>query len=309
MAESNADVYASLGANPLVTTSGDVLAHEQNMLELNVQARDGDDAIDLNFDEPEDNNDDPYAFEDKFADEHDPNRMQVRISSDGEEQTVDGEVDDQAVEGQEGDSEFTPLGEPDDALVDAINKMADGNEGFEAVMQKAVENGLTEDAIAKINTEYLSGDGLSEASYEALAAAGYDRNFVNTYIAGQEAGIKDYVEKVWQYAGGQEKFQTLYAHLEATNAEAATALENALNSGDVATIKAIVNLAGASHTKKFGKPQERTITTQARPAPVVKQEEGYESQAAMIKDMSDPRYRHDSKFRAEVERKVGASRF
>ena len=309
MAESNADVYASLGANPLVTTSGNVLAHEQNMLELNVQARDGDDAIDLNFDEPEDNNDDPYAFEDKFADEQDPNRMQVRISSDGEEQTVDGEVDDQAVEGQEGDSEFTPLGEPDDALVDAINKMADSNEGFEAVMQKAVENGLTEDAITKINTEYLSGDGLSEASYEALAAAGYDRNFVNTYIAGQEAGIKDYVEKVWQYAGGQEKFQTLYAHLEATNAEAATALENALNSGDVATIKAIVNLAGASHTKKFGKPQERTMTTQARPAPVVKQEEGYESQAAMIKDMSDPRYRHDSKFRTEVERKVGASRF
>ena len=309
MAESNADVYASLGANPLVTTSGDVLAHEQNMLELNVQARDGDDAIDLNFDEPEDNNEDHYAFEDKFADEQDPNRMQVRISSDGEEQTVDGEVDDQAVEGQEGDSEFTPLGEPDDALVDAINKMADGNEGFEAVMQKAVENGLTEDAISKINTEYLSGDGLSEASYEALAAAGYDRNFVNTYIAGQEAGIKDYVEKVWQYAGGQEKFQTLYAHLEATNAEAAAALENALNSGDVATIKAIVNLAGASHTKKFGKPQARTMTTQARPAPVVKQEEGYESQAAMIKDMSDPRYRHDSKFRAEVERKVGASRF
>lgn len=45
MAESNADVYASFGVNSAVMSGGSVEEHEQNMLALDVAARDGDDAI------------------------------------------------------------------------------------------------------------------------------------------------------------------------------------------------------------------------------------------------------------------------
>ena len=53
MAESNADVYASFGVNSAVMSGGSVEEHEQNMLALDVAARDGDDAIELASDEAE----------------------------------------------------------------------------------------------------------------------------------------------------------------------------------------------------------------------------------------------------------------
>ena len=54
--ESNADVYASFGVNSAVLTGSTPEEHQENMLALDVAARDGDDAIELNT-----NSDDPYG--------------------------------------------------------------------------------------------------------------------------------------------------------------------------------------------------------------------------------------------------------
>ena len=43
--ESNADVYASFGVNSAVLTGSTPEEHQENMLALDVAARDGDDAI------------------------------------------------------------------------------------------------------------------------------------------------------------------------------------------------------------------------------------------------------------------------
>lgn len=79
---------------------------------------------------------------------------------------------------------------------------------------------------------------------------------------------------------------------------------------DLATIKAIINLAGESYTKKFGKPANRSVTKRATPVkPVARQKEGFTNQAEMIKAMSDPRYRSDAAYRQMVEQKVIDSSF
>lgn len=303
--ESNADVYASFGVNSAVMTGSSQEEHESNMLALDVAARDGDDAISVSDQEV-----DLYGNPDKFADPEDDSRMQVRIGEEASEE-ADGDPEEAGEDaGDNGESEeFTPLGDAPQDLTDVSTKIAQHEQGFNEMVSDALSRGLPQEVIDQINAEY-EGDGISEASYSELAKIGYSKSFVDSYISGQEALVNQYVAQVKAYAGGEERFAALHAHLKSTNPEAAQSFETALANRDLGTVKAIVNLAGQSFTKKFGKPAERSVTkraTQAAPAP--KKAEGFATRDEMIKAMSDPRYRHDSVYRREVEQKVIDSKF
>lgn len=290
--QSNADVYAELGANPDAVTGSELSDHDTSMLELDVETRDGDDRITLV------DNEDPYNTKDPFADpeEEDGTRNSLRISADGEE--APEETTDETQE------EFQAIGDAPSELTTASEQLGEHEAGFQEMVDAAAERGLAEDAITRIQNEY-QGDGLTKESYEELAAAGYSKSFVDSYIRGQEALVESYVKSVFDYAGGESQFNAIYAHLEATNAEAAQSLVGALESRDLATVKAIVNLAGASRSKTFGKPAARSVTTQAKQsAPVSNKVKGFESSTEMMAAMSDPRYKSDAKFRREVEIKT-----
>lgn len=316
--ESNADVYASFGVNSAVMTGSTPEEHQENMLALDVAARDGDDAIELNT-----NSDDPYGSDvDPFG-EPEEGRMQVRISADGDdpEESTEGE---EAGEEQQGDTEesqpeevtegepeeFKPIGETPADINEASQQLEEHEAGFNDMVATAIERGLSQDAVTRIQQEYQNEDSLSDESYKELAEAGYSKAFVDAYIRGQEALVNQYVDKVMDFVGGRERFQQVYGHMQTNNPEGAEALIKAFESRDVATMKTILNLAGQSRDKTFGKKAERTITKRATPAkPVARKAEGFESQAEMIKAMSDPRYRSDSKYRREVEQKVIDSKF
>lgn len=316
--ESNADVYASFGVNSAVMTGSTPEEHQENMLALDVAARDGDDAIELNT-----NSDDPYGSDvDPFG-EPEEGRMQVRISADGDdpEESTEGE---EVEEEQQGDTEesqleevtegepeeFKPIGETPADINEASQQLEEHEAGFNDMVATAIERGLSQDAVTRIQQEYQNEDSLSDESYKELADAGYSKAFVDAYIRGQEALVNQYVDKVMDFVGGRERFQQVYGHMQTNNPEGAEALIKAFESRDVATMKTILNLAGQSRDKTFGKKAERTITKRATPAkPVARKAEGFESQAEMIKAMSDPRYRSDSKYRREVEQKVIDSKF
>ncbi|WOL25657.1 hypothetical protein [Pectobacterium phage PcaP1EGY] len=310
--ESNADVYASFGVNSAVLTGSSPTEHEQNMLALDVSARDGDDAIVLDTT----TNDDPYGADfDKFAnpDALDDGKgfVQVRINSEGEQVELEGSAEGTQGEGTEGTAvEFAPLGETPQELTSASEQLSQHEQGFQAMIAQAVAHGLPQDSISRIQGEYES-DGISDQSYTELEAAGYTRAFVDSYIAGQEGLVNSYVNQVVAFAGGQDKFSAIHAHLIATNPEAAQTFETALGNRDMGMLKAIINLAGQSYTAKFGKPAQRSVTNRAIPAaPEAKAKvEGFSSQSEMIKAMSDSRYRTDAKFRSEVEQKVINSTF
>lgn len=314
--ESNADVYASFGVNSAVLTGSTPEEHQENMLALDVAARDGDDAIELNTD-----NDDPYGSDvDPFG-EQDEGRMQVRIAADGsddtegdepdsEEQQEDTENQPEGVTDDGEPEEFKPIGETPADINEASQQLEEHEAGFNDMVATAIERGLSQDAVTRIQQEYQNEDSLSEESYRELAEAGYSKAFVDAYIRGQEALVNQYVDKVMDFVGGRERFQQVYGHMQTNNPEGAEALIKAFESRDVATMKTILNLAGQSRDKTFGKKAERSIAKRATPAkPVARKAEGFESQAEMIKAMSDPRYRTDSKYRREVEQKVIDSKF
>ncbi|QOV06529.1 hypothetical protein IHDOLAGK_00245 [Klebsiella phage 066019] len=314
--ESNADVYASFGVNSAVLTGSTPEEHQENMLALDVAARDGDDAIELNT-----NSDDPYGSDvDPFG-EPEEGRMQVRISADGSDEQ-DGE-EGHGEEEQQGDEasqpeevtdgepeEFKPIGETPADINEASQQLEEHEAGFNDMVATAIERGLSQDAVTRIQQEYQNEDSLSDESYRELAEAGYSKAFVDAYIRGQEALVNQYVEKVMDFVGGRERFQQVYSHMQTNNPEGAEALIKAFESRDVATMKTILNLAGQSRDKTFGKKAERSIAKRATPAkPAPRKAVGFESQAEMIKAMSDPRYRTDSKYRREVEQKVIDSTF
>ena len=313
--ESNADVYASFGVNSAVLTGSTPEEHQENMLALDVAARDHDDAIELNT-----NSDDPYGSDvDPFG-EPEEGRMQVRISADGDdpEEEVVEEGEQQGDEGSQPEEvtdegepeEFKPIGETPADINEASQQLEEHEAGFNDMVATAIERGLSQDAVTRIQQEYQNEDSLSDESYRELAEAGYSKAFVDAYIRGQEALVNQYVEKVMDFVGGRERFQQVYSHMQTNNPEGAEALIKAFESRDVATMKTILNLAGQSRDKTFGKKAERSIAKRATPAkPAPRKAVGFESQAEMIKAMSDPRYRTDSKYRREVEQKVIDSTF
>lgn len=286
----SADVYASFGVSNAVMSSSDPVEHEQNMLALDVAARDGDASIDL-VEAPE---------EGQEEEQHEEEQEE-------EEQEEGEQTDNPDDQGQQEAGDFEPLGEPDAALTKASADIEEYATGFLELREQAMKAGLPTDVAARIETEYEADGHLSDDSYEKLAKAGFSKGFVNSFIQGQEALSQAFVSKIVDYAGGKEQFDRVINHLKANSPGTEQVLYDAIERQDLNAIRSVINLGMASQTKKFGKQPSRTLNRRnAAPAspssgPKV---QGFESQNDMVKAMSDPRYGRDMKYTAEVESKV-----
>lgn len=287
-------VYAEFGVSPNAITGSveDLNEHQKSMLEQDVAVRDGDDAI--TFKQLEAENEEA-AEEDENVDE-------------AEGDDTEGNDDESDTEGD--DQEFVELGETPKELTESVTALNENEAAFDDMVSAAVEAGkVTADDITAIKAEYASKGELSEASYAKLAEAGYTKRFVDSFVRGQEALAEQYAAGVVRYAGGAEQFNRILSHLESNDPSTREALEAAIVRKDIATTKALLNLAGKTLGKAVGVKPQRTITTQAKPvvAPKAPQTEAFSSKADMIKAMSDPRYLRDAKYTMEVRAKVAAS--
>lgn len=288
-------VYAEFGvsSNAITGSVEDLNEHQQSMLEKDVAVRDGDDAI--TFKQLE-------AEQQEEATEEDENVEETEEEEEVEE-TEDSEGQDQ---------EFVELGETPKELTESVTALDENEAAFDDMVSAAIEAGkVTADDITAIKAEYASKGELSEASYAKLAEAGYTKRFVDSFVRGQEALAEQYAAGVVRYAGGAEQFNRILSHLEANDKSTKEALESAIIRKDLATAKAILNLAGRNLGKTRGVAPQRTLTTQGKPAvaaPKV-QTEGFSSKADMIKAMSDPRYLRDAAYTNSVRTKVAASSF
>lgn len=296
--------YAQFGVHNAVLTGDTIEDHQQNMLELDVAARDGDDAITLHEDAG-------VQVTDLVDDElNTDDRIEINVPTDGEfnEQADQNEGDEVADEGEA--EAFEPLGDIPDELTQASNQISEYATGFEQMKAQAVERGLPADMAARVEAEYEADGVLSEESLVALEAAGFGRGFVNAYIQGQEAMAEAYVSKVMDFAGGKEAFNRVLSHMQANSPDALEALEDAIQRQDIKAVKTTINLAMASQTKKFGKAPGRTVTARAPASaarPSAPQVEGFANTDAMVAAMSDRRYQTDAQYRAQVQAKVAAS--
>ncbi|AWD92651.1 head assembly [Dickeya phage Ninurta] len=283
------DIYAEFGVNNAVISSDNIEEHEQAMLAKPIEVRDGDDRIEA------------VESDESTVDETEGEAQEVELSE-SDESDESGETEGEA-------APFQPVGEPSEELVQSSERIAEHEGAFTDMVDTAIERGLSAESVARIQQEYAE-DGLTEKSYQELAAAGYSKNFVDSYLRGQEALVEQYVAGVIAFAGGQQNFDALYTHLQTNSPDSAEALVAAMENRDLKTVKAIINLAAGSRSKTFGKPAARSVTKRGIPAAAVAvKTEGFSSSAQMIKAMSDPRYATDAEYRRSVEQKVAASSF
>lgn len=288
-------VYAEFGvsSNAITGSVEDLNEHQKSMLEQDVAVRDGDDAITFK----------QLEAENEEATEEDENVEETE----GEE---DHESDDEESETDGEQPEFIELGDAPKELTESVTALDENEAAFDDMVSSAVEAGkVTADEITAIKAEYAKDGKLSDASYAKLQEAGYTKRFVDSFVRGQEALAEQYAAGVVRYAGGAEQFNRILSHLESNDPSTREALEAAIVRKDIATTKALLNLAGKTLGKAVGVKPKRTITTQAKPvvAPKSPQTEAFISKADMIKAMSDPRYLRDAKYTMEVRAKVAAS--
>lgn len=286
------DVYASFGVNGAVMSSNNITEHEQNMLALPTDVRDGDDSISL-------------------VEPTEGNESELELGTDEEEGQDDQNEGEQEGGDEAADSDdFAPLGDPDVELQRVSQEIDEYADGFQQMRAQAIKAGLDPAIADRVEEEYETDNKLSEASLKALEAVGYSRGFVKSFLNGQEALAGTYVAMVQSYAGGADKFNAIRSHLSATSPDSLDALDDAITRQDLTAVKTIINLGMASRTKKFGKTPERSVTKRA---PAVSQQaaqkgpQGFASQREMIAAMSDPRYQNDSAYRQSVETRVGRS--
>lgn len=285
-------VYAEFGvsSNAITGSVDDLNEHQKSMLEQDVAVRDGDDAI---------------TFKQLEAEQEEATEEDENVEETEGEENQESDSDD---DGEQ--PEFIELGDTPKELTESVTALDENEAAFDDMVSSAVEAGkVTADDITAIKAEYAKDGKLSEASYAKLKEAGYTKRFVDSFVRGQEALAEQYAAGVVRFAGGPDQFNRILSHLEANDKSTKEALESAIIRKDIATTKAILNLAGKTLGKAVGVKPQRTITNQAKPvvAPKATPAEAFSSKADMIKAMSDPRYLRDAKYTMEVRAKVAAS--
>lgn len=167
--------------------------------------------------------------------------------------------------------------------------------------QKAVENaGLDFQSMSK---EFISNGELSEATYETLSQAGFPKEMVDSYIAGQTAIAEGFTSEVFEIAGGKEQYDAMGAWaVENMTEPEMNAYDAAMDSGDPERIKLAVR--GVSDRYKAEVSEPDLVSGGAGNGALG---DSYDSWDDVVNEMDDPRYATSPAYRAKIDAKLARS--
>lgn len=154
-----------------------------------------------------------------------------------------------------------------------------------------------------LNAEYAEKGELAQESYDALEKAGISREYVDQFIAGQQAVAAKQSGEVKAIAGGDEGYEAMtgWAKENLTDAEI-EAYNSAVNSGNMETTKLAVTGLKARYDANEGS-DPKLLSGKATGTG----EKGFESWAQVTEAMKDARYEKDPAYQAEVQNKIANS--
>jgi Phage T7 capsid assembly protein len=170
------------------------------------------------------------------------------------------------------------------------------------IAPKSAEEFNPDNFIDQYTSEYMDKGTLSEDSYKALAAKGYTKRMVDSFIAGQQAIVEQGRNQVFSMVGGEQNYSEMVqwaaSNLDKSEIEA---FNKAVTSGDGSMITMAVNGLNARFKGAQG-PKLLQGTTQGAEA-------GFASRSELAKAVADPRYNADPEYRRKVTERLQASRF
>lgn len=170
----------------------------------------------------------------------------------------------------------------------------------EQQVQAALQaNGLD---MAAFNAEFNKNGKLSEESYAKLAQAGLNKAFVDDFIRGQEAIAQQEISAVYQAVGGEAEFKKVQTWARANLSPQELADFNKIvDEAPVSVLTTVIQGLQARYTRANGRePKLLNGTPGTNAAP-------FRSRAEIISAMSDPRYRKDEAYRADVTARLAIS--
>lgn len=155
----------------------------------------------------------------------------------------------------------------------------------------------------EFSQEFAAKGELTPESYEKLAKAGYSKDIVDNYIAGQQARAAQFESTIKSEVGGEEQYNSMveWAKANLTPAEIA-AYNAAVSSGNADQAKLAALGLSAKYGKAVGSEPSRMLGGQKAGS-----EDVFESTAQVTEAMRDPRYAKDPAFRAKVQAKLARS--
>jgi hypothetical protein len=161
--------------------------------------------------------------------------------------------------------------------------------------------GLDMGALAQ---EFTEKGALSEETYTKLAGQGFDKQTVDTFIAGQQALAATVRADIASVAGGEENLNKVLEWAQANLSpsqlaayEAATATKNV----------ELVKLSLQGIVAAYSKGAEPSFIT-GSPAPVQGNFAPFQSNAEMVAAINDPRYAKDPAYRNQVAQRLMRSK-
>lgn len=171
-------------------------------------------------------------------------------------------------------------------------------------VKEEVTEAPTQDLFLKGYEEWKQEGNISEATKKSFIEKGIPEQYIDQYIEGANAQIELMTMKIHNALGGQDHVNELisWATDNLSDAEIAT-YNDLIETGDLDKITTAyqsieARMSQKTATKKFIQPDSGTSNDRV----------GFASKAEMIEAMNNPKYKKDSAYRAEVERKLANSR-
>ena len=198
------------------------------------------------------------------------------------------------------------LGGQSKEAIDPVSKATQKTEASKSDGKLEIAEQAVSDAgldMSSLQKEYSEKGELDDKSYEALEKVGISKQYVDNYIAGQEAIANQQAVEIKETVGGDEAYQEMvdWASKNMTEGEK-QAYNKAVNSGDMDTVKLAVNALKGQFERANG-VEPKLVTGKAQPTA----EQGFESWAQVTEAMSNPRYAKDIAYQNEVKNKLANS--
>lgn len=154
---------------------------------------------------------------------------------------------------------------------------------------------------AELQKEFIETGEISDSTRKQLAEVGITGELVDNFIEGQIAKAEQEKNEIAECIGGRETFDNVIKWASENLSEAEIKSINGIT--DKSVIQIILKDLKNRMEEKEGITPNYTQGEGGKPAKDI-----FRSQAEMFEAISNPKYRVDEAYRADVQRKVTASR-
>lgn len=154
---------------------------------------------------------------------------------------------------------------------------------------------------AELQKEFIETGKISDSTRKQLAEVGITGELVDNFIEGQIAKAEQEKNEIAECIGGRDNFDNVIKWASENLSEAEIKSINGIT--DKSIIQIILKDLKNRMEEKEGITPNYTNGEGGKPAKDI-----YRSQAEMFEAISNPKYRLDEAYRADVQRKVTASR-